>query len=33
MFLGVCRAVHRAELLQVHGDWASAEEEIARVCR
>lgn len=32
MFLGVCR-VHRAQLLQVHGDWALAEEEIARVCR
>ena len=32
MFLGVCR-VHRAQLLQVHGDWLSAEEEIARVCR
>lgn len=32
MFLGVCR-VHRAQLQQVHGDWASAEEEIARVCR
>ena len=32
MFLGVCR-VHRAQLLQVHGDWSSAEEEIAQVCR
>jgi DNA-binding CsgD family transcriptional regulator len=32
MFLGVCR-VHRAQLLQVQGDWALAEEEIARVCR
>lgn len=32
MFLGVCR-VHRAQLLQVHGDWALAEEEIAQVCR
>jgi DNA-binding NarL/FixJ family response regulator len=32
MFVGVCR-VHRAQLLQVHGDWASAEEEIAQVCR
>jgi DNA-binding CsgD family transcriptional regulator len=32
MFVGVCR-VHRAQLLQVHGDWASAEEEIAHVCR
>jgi tetratricopeptide (TPR) repeat protein len=32
MFLGVCR-VHRAQLLQVRGDWALAEEEIAQVCR
>lgn len=32
MFLGVCR-VHRAQLLQVHGDWALAEEEVAQVCR
>jgi DNA-binding NarL/FixJ family response regulator len=32
MFLGVCR-VHRAQLLQVHGQWALAEEEIAEVCR
>lgn len=32
MFLGVCR-VHRAQLLQVHGDWTRAEDEIAQVCR
>src|SRR5262245_36453415 len=32
MFLGVCR-VHRAQLLQVRGEWAAAEEEIALVCR
>lgn len=31
MFLGVCR-VHRAQLLQVHGDWTRAEDEIAQVC-
>lgn len=31
MFLGVCR-VHRAQLLQVRGEWAVAEDEIARVC-
>lgn len=31
MFMGVCR-VHRAQLLQVHGQWAEAEEEIRRVC-
>jgi DNA-binding CsgD family transcriptional regulator len=31
MFLGVCR-VHRAQLLQVRGEWARAEEEIALVC-
>ena len=31
MFIGVCR-VHRAQLLQVRGEWARAEEEIARVC-
>lgn len=32
MFLGVCR-VHRAQLLQVHGDWTRAEDEIVQVCR
>lgn len=32
MFLGVCR-VHRAQLLQVQGQWAAAEDEIALVCR
>ncbi|MET0727095.1 MAG: LuxR C-terminal-related transcriptional regulator [Acidimicrobiales bacterium] len=32
MFLGVCR-VHRAQLLSVQGQWASAEDEIALVCR
>jgi DNA-binding CsgD family transcriptional regulator len=31
MFLGVCR-VHRAQLLQVRGEWARAEDEIAKVC-
>lgn len=31
MFLGVCR-VHRAQLLQLRGEWARAEEEIRRVC-
>lgn len=31
MFLGICR-VHRAQLLQVRGEWAQAEEEIQRVC-
>ena len=32
MFLGVCR-VHRAQLLQVHGKWTLAEDEIDLVCR
>jgi len=31
MFLGICR-VHRAQLLQVRGEWAQAEHEIQRVC-
>lgn len=31
MFLGICRA-HRAQLLQIRGRWAEAEEEIERVC-
>ncbi len=31
MFLGVCR-VHRAQLLQVRGEWAQAEHEIRQVC-
>ena len=31
MFLGVCR-VHRAQLLQVRGEWARAETEIVLVC-
>jgi DNA-binding CsgD family transcriptional regulator len=31
MFLGICR-VHRAQLLQVRGQWAQAETEIALVC-
>lgn len=31
MFLGVCR-VHRAQLMQVRGDWAQAEEEALRLC-
>lgn len=31
MFVGVCR-VHRAQLLQVRGDWDEAESEIALVC-
>jgi ATP/maltotriose-dependent transcriptional regulator MalT len=32
MFLGVCR-VHRAQLLQLRGDWVRAEAEIELVCR
>ncbi len=31
MFMGVCR-VHRAQLLQVRGEWAAAEAEVQRVC-
>lgn len=31
MFVGVCR-VHRAQLLQVRGEWARAEDEIRQVC-
>ena len=31
MFLGICR-VHRAQLLQVRGEWARAEAEIELVC-
>jgi DNA-binding CsgD family transcriptional regulator len=31
MFTGVC-SVHRAQLLQVRGEWERAEAEIARVC-
>jgi DNA-binding NarL/FixJ family response regulator len=31
MFLGICR-VHRAQLLQVRGEWAQAEREIQLVC-
>ena len=31
MFLGVCR-VHRAQLLQIRGEWAQAEHEIQLVC-
>lgn len=31
MFLGICR-VHRAQLMDVKGDWARAEEEALRVC-
>jgi ATP/maltotriose-dependent transcriptional regulator MalT len=31
MFLGICR-VHRAQLMQVQGQWAQAEEEARRVC-
>lgn len=32
MFLGVCR-VHRAQLLQLRGEWARAEAEVELVCR
>ena len=31
MFLGICR-VHRAQLLQIRGEWAQAEAEIELVC-
>ena len=31
MFIGVCR-VHRAQLLQIHGEWDRAEDEVTRVC-
>ena len=31
MYTGICR-VHRLELRSVHGDWAGAEELIAREC-
>jgi len=31
MYQGICR-VHRAQLLQVRGEWARAEEEVRRVC-
>jgi ATP/maltotriose-dependent transcriptional regulator MalT len=31
MFLGVCR-LHRAQLLQIRGEWSRAEEELRRVC-
>lgn len=31
MFVGVCR-MHRAQLLQVQGDWEAAEQEIQLVC-
>lgn len=30
-FLGICR-VHRAQVLQVQGDWRQAEREVRRVC-
>lgn len=30
-FLGICR-IHRAQVLQVQGDWATAERELLRVC-
>jgi DNA-binding CsgD family transcriptional regulator len=30
-FMGICR-VHRAQVLQIRGDWAGAEAEVRRVC-
>ncbi|MFD2093705.1 LuxR C-terminal-related transcriptional regulator [Blastococcus deserti] len=30
-FMGICR-VHRAQVLQMRGDWAGAESEVRRVC-
>jgi DNA-binding CsgD family transcriptional regulator len=30
-FLGICR-IHRAQVLQMQGDWATAEREVLRVC-